>query len=252
MIIELTKDILDSLSTTERAVIRFINEHENQLPELSIVDIANETYTSPATVSRAVRKCDIDGFNELRYRLTIEDKSKEIQNIGEIVNKSLIEAQSVIEHISLPTVLNLIKDLEQTSCIYVLARGLTENVGQEFSFKLQLLDFNSFFISDPNIMEIKSREMKETDTIFIFSMNGYTEELINSAQNAQLCGAKVFVCCCNKESPLIELADHAIIGYKHQHRAISTYEVSSRLPLYIISRIIFDYMNLDQNELNQS
>lgn len=246
MIIKLTKEILERLSKTEREVIKFINENEEHLSELSIVDIAHETYSSPATVSRAIRKCNVHGFNELRYRLTVQDENNEIQNIGEVMNKSLIEAQRVIEQISLPTIINLIKDLDNASRIYVFARGLTEYVGQEFSLKLQLLDFETFFISDPNIMKIKTKNMKESELLLIFSLNGLTEELVKSAENANLCGAKVAVCCCNKKSPLIELADHNIIGYKHHHQAISTYEVSSRIPLYMISRIIFDYINLEK------
>lgn len=50
MIIKLTKEILERLSKTEREVIKFINENEEHLSELSIVDIAHETYSSPATV----------------------------------------------------------------------------------------------------------------------------------------------------------------------------------------------------------
>ena len=247
MIIELTKAVLEKLSKTEQEVIRFINENERQLSELSIVEIAHETYSSPATVSRAIRKCNVNGFNELRYRLTLQDKSNEIQNIGEIMNKSLIEAQRVIEQISLTTVINLINDLKEASRIYVLARGLTEYVAQEFTFKLQLLNFEAFFITDPNIMQIKTKSMKKSELLLIFSLNGHTLELLHSAENANLCGAKVASCCCNKNSPLIELSDHYIIGYKHHHQAISTYEVASRIPLYMISRMIFDYINLEKN-----
>lgn len=51
---------------------------------MSIVDIAFETYSSPSTVSRAIRKCGINGFNELRYRLTEKEGNAQIQNMGEI------------------------------------------------------------------------------------------------------------------------------------------------------------------------
>ncbi|MEI3233821.1 MAG: hypothetical protein V8S33_05230 [Intestinibacter bartlettii] len=36
-----------------------------------------------------------------------------------------------------------------------------------------------------------------------------------------------------------------MIAYKHSHIAIKEFEVSSRLPLYIISRVIIDYMVLE-------
>ena len=57
MLIELNQEKSDRLSKTEQEVIKYINENEKKLSELSIVDIAFETYSSPSTVSRAIRKC---------------------------------------------------------------------------------------------------------------------------------------------------------------------------------------------------
>lgn len=242
MIIELNGDLINKLSKTEVEIIRFINENQHRLSELSIVEIAYETYSSPATVSRAIRKCGLNGFNELRYRLTVENKNNDIHNMGEVINKSFIEAQGVIEQISLPTLIEIIERLKDASRTYIIARGLTSYVAEEFTFKLQLLDFNVVFITDPNVMKIKSKNMKKSELLFIYSLNGNTKELVESAQNANLCGAKVVTCCCNKKSDLIDLSNSYIIGYKHNHSSISKYEVSSRIPLYMISRIIIDYM----------
>lgn len=54
MIIPLDTNTLERLTKTELEIIQFINSHEEELPELSIVDIAFETYSSPSTVSRAI------------------------------------------------------------------------------------------------------------------------------------------------------------------------------------------------------
>lgn len=54
MIIELSPKILENLSKTELEIVNFINDNEERLSELSIVDIAFETYSSPSTVSRAI------------------------------------------------------------------------------------------------------------------------------------------------------------------------------------------------------
>lgn len=79
MLIELNQEIMEGLSKTEKEIVVFINENEERLAELSIVDISFETFTSPSTVSRAIRKCGINGFNELRYRLTEKESDKNIQ-----------------------------------------------------------------------------------------------------------------------------------------------------------------------------
>ena len=64
MIISVDYEILKDLTKTELEIVKFININENRLSELSIVEIAEETFSSPSTVSRAIRKCKINGFNE--------------------------------------------------------------------------------------------------------------------------------------------------------------------------------------------
>lgn len=242
MLIEINNDIIKSLTKTELEIIKFINSNEDRLSELSIVDIAFDTYSSPATVSRAIRKCGVNGFNELRYRLTSKNKDDEIHNMGEIINKSFIEASQVVERISVTNVLSVINCLVEAKRIYVLARGLTEYVGAEFTLKLQLLGCNVIFIDDPNIMKIKTKSLNCEEVVFIFSLNGETEELIESAKNASACGAKIISCCCSETSSLIEYSNYNLIGFKHNHVSIKKFEVSSRVSLSMISRIIIDYM----------
>ncbi|MBE5982290.1 MurR/RpiR family transcriptional regulator [Lacrimispora sp. AGF001] len=243
MIIPLDTNIIGNLTKTEREIINYINGHEGTLAGMSIVDIAFETFSSPSTVSRAIRKCGLNGFNELRYRSGHKAKSEEIQNINELFNKTLIEAQAVHERISLTDILKVIECMKDAHQISVFARGLTTYVGQEFSLKLQLLGYDVFFSDDPNIMRVKASKMKEKDILFILSLNGQTPELILAAATASQKGNCVISCCCNPQSQLISYSNIALVGYKHAHQAIKEFEVSSRIALYMICRIIIDYIS---------
>lgn len=49
MLIEISKEIADRLSKTELGVVRFMNENENKISELSIVEIAFEPISSSLT-----------------------------------------------------------------------------------------------------------------------------------------------------------------------------------------------------------
>lgn len=247
MLIELNQEKTEGLSKTEQEIVKYINDNEKKLPKLSIVDIAFETFSSPSTVSRAIRKCGINGFNELRYRLTTKESNTQVQNMGEILNKSLIEAQRVLEQISLTTVLDIVNVMKGARRIFILGRGLTEYVSQEFTLKLQLLDYNAVFFSDPNIMRKKCGSLRSDEIVIIFSLNGRTPELIESAKNARMRNAKVITCCCNEDSELIGLSNYNVIGFKHEHDAIREYEVASRVALHMIARIIIDYLVEEQD-----
>ena len=115
-------------------------------------------------------------------------------------------------------------------------------MAEEFALKLQLLDYNAIAIRDPNIMKNKTKRLKSSEIVFNFSLNGMTEELIVSSENADLCGAKVITCCCNNQSPLRELSVGSLVGFTHSHKAIKEFEVASRVPLQIMARIIIDYI----------
>lgn len=240
MLIEITKEIAERLSKTEMEVVQFINNNEKNLPKLSIIDIAMETYTSPSTVSRAIKKCDISGFVDLRYRSSQKEDAK-ITAANEIMHQSLNEIQSIIGSVSATQILKAVDIIRQSEKLYILGRGLSEYVAEEFSMKLQLLEKDSMFIKDPNIMRIKSKKMQTNETIVAFSLNGYTPEVLESVENAKMLGAKVIVCCCNYQSPLIVGVDVALVGYSEPYTTLKEYEVRSRLPLYVISRMITEY-----------
>ena len=81
MLLPLTSETLASLTKTEREVAQFINQNEDRLSQLSIVDIAYETFSSPA-----IRKCRVNGFNELRYKLASGDQDHQVVEVNEILN----------------------------------------------------------------------------------------------------------------------------------------------------------------------
>ncbi|KLE15493.1 MurR/RpiR family transcriptional regulator [Clostridium sp. C8] len=243
MIIEVDSDILKKLTPSERSVVDYINSNMNKLSNMSIVDVAEESFTSPATVSRTIKKCGFDGFSELRYKVSaMEGYNKDSKKVNEILGKSLIEVTKTIENISITNVLNVVKIIKESKRIYILARGLTELVAQEFNLKLQLLGYNTFLIVDPNIMMKICKTIDIDDVVIAFSLRSETKEIIESVKSAKNAGAKVVTCCCIRKSILEEYSNVVLIGYKQSKTSIKEFEVTSRLPLYIISRAVIDYL----------
>lgn len=243
MIIEVSNDIFEKLTPTEKSVVDYINSNANKLSNMSIVDVAEESFTSPATVSRTIKKCGFEGFSELRYKVSAkEEHNYDSKKVNEILGKSLIEVTKTIENISITNVLNIVKIIKESKRIYILARGLTELVAQEFNLKLQLLGYNTFLIVDPNIMMKICKTIDREDVVIAFSLRSETKEILESVKSARKSGARVVTCCCVRKSILEEYSDVTLIGYKQSRTSIKEFEVTSRLPLYIISRAIIDYL----------
>ncbi|WP_196593456.1 MurR/RpiR family transcriptional regulator [Pectinatus sottacetonis] len=250
MLIKIDYNFHEHLTDTEKQVINFINANVKKISSMSIMDIAEQTYSSPATVSRTIKKCGISGFAELRYLLTKKmNTEKQSIEINEIFNKSRLEVTNTIDHLSIDTILKIVKEIKKAKRIYLLSRGLTELVAQEFSLKLQILGYNVFSITDPAVMEKVTDEIKQDELCFIFSLSGMTKELVSSAENAASLGARIVCCTCGeRNAPLVKLSQVAVFGYKHQHVSIKNIDATSRFPLYVLSRIIVDYLILQQQK----
>lgn len=246
LLIELAKDIEEKLTMSEKIIVNFINENESKMMNMSIVDIADLTFTSPATVSRTIRKIGMNGFTELRYRLLNQNKQDTetlaYQGVNRILEKSLIEVSRTIENISLRDIIEIVNAIDGAKRIYLLARGLSELVAQEFDAKIKLMGYNAFLISDPNIMVKLAKNIKQDELVIAFSLRGETDSIVEAVRNAKENGVKVIGCGCEKNSTLNSLADIMIVGEKHRDISIKEFEVTSRIPLQVISRVIIDYL----------
>lgn len=252
MFIKITDNLSNKLTTSERMVVDYINNNENKLATMSIVDIADATFTSTATVSRAIKKCGLKGFTEFRYRLLSDNKDNKnyeaYKGVNSILEKSLMEVSRTIDNISLKDIVSVVNTIKSTKRVYIIARGLTELVAHEFDYKLKLLGYNSFLVTDPNIM-VKITEKLDGDVVLIvFSLRGETQSIIDACKNAKKQNCTIISCCCEKQSTLKELSDISIIGEKHKDISIKDYEVTSRIPLNVISRVILDYLINTVNE----
>ncbi|MGL5693394.1 MAG: MurR/RpiR family transcriptional regulator [Peptostreptococcaceae bacterium] len=243
MIIQLTNQEEQNLTTSEKMVVDFINKNQSKISKMSIVDIADNTFTSAATVSRAIKKCGLKGFSELRYKLIMDDSSNnEYKNINHILEKSLIEVQRTIENLSIKDIKDAIDLIKSSRRVYILARGLTELVATELDLKLKLLGYNSFLITDPSIMIKITQTLANEELVLVFSLRGSTEEIVQAVKNAKNQGCRVITCCCEKKSKLEKISDITLVGEKHTRISIKEYEVTSRIPLQVISRAIIDYL----------
>ena len=74
----------------------------------------------------------------------------------------------------------------------------------------------------------------------IISLNGHTEELVEAARVCQQNEVPVILLTTNGASPLARLSDITFVGYKSESSYFPDYEVRSRLPLQVISRILLD------------
>lgn len=75
--------------------------------------------------------------------------------------------------------------------------------------------------------------------IFI-SLNGETKELVEACKNFKINQISTITLTAGIDSSLAKLSEITLLGYKGSSSFFPDYEVRSRLPLQVISRIILD------------
>ncbi len=124
--------------------------------------------------------------------------------------------------------------------VYIFARGLSESSAQEITIKLQLAGKYVEFFSDPNIIKTISKKVKKDNIVIFVSLNGETKELVYAAKELQKNDVASILFTTNGKSSLAKLATLSFIGYETETNYFPDYEVRSRLPLQIMTRIFCD------------
>ncbi len=245
MLLHVSEQCKKSLTPSEESVIRFINANAHRIGELSIGQIAEESFTSAATVSRAIRKCGVQGIAQLRYQLASErTEQQESFLVNDILKKSYTECTNTIANIRSESILEITSLIRSASKIYIIAMGLTALVAQEFQIELQLLRFNTCLVTDSELIKRLKFLIGPTDLLVIFTVKNSTPHLVTAATIAKKQSAKVVTCCCIRDTALDDLSDVILYGESSPVIPDSQFGLQSRLSLNIMSRTIIEYFNL--------
>lgn len=225
MIFQIDKTIYEQLSETERYIVDFISQNEDKISYLSITNIADKTFSSPATVSRTIQKCGFKGIAELRYLISKEDKDKSKNvspyAINKLLDKVYQESTQTIENIPIPAILKAIDHINNAEKIFIYARGFTAMFAEHFQMYLQLMGY----------------------------VRNTTPELAQSLRVARHIGARTVVCCCKSMTELEKYADVVLIGHSNVIMEEKGLTVYSHLPLLIITETIINYLSTDAEAL---
>lgn len=243
MLIEMNHMTRKALTPAELSVIEYINGHGAEAVQLSITDLAETSCTSPATVSRAIRKCGFSGIPELRrYIATRISQFSAPYLMNEVLELSYKECVNTIENLRIPDVLKIVDLIRTANRIYVLARGITALAAQEFTFQLQLQNYTALHFSDSEIMKRIDKMAAAGDLIILMTAYNSTPEFEIAARLARRAGCRIVVLCCKAGTPLETYADVTLVGYSLPIVKGNRFNSGSRLPLQIFSRTIVEYL----------
>lgn len=245
------------LSDSEQYLWNYIERNIIEIPNYSIAELSVEATVSTATIVRTLKKKGYSGYADFKYKLKERRKlhedfsqfDQEDEGIRLVITKNEQEVMRTISMINIQKLEEAIRIITASRRLILFARGFSEMVAQEMMIKFQLTEKYCELFTDPEIIKIMSKKLSPEDAVLFISLNGETPELVNAAQNCQQHNIATLLLTTAGESTLTSLSDVALVGFKSDGSFFPDYEVRSRLPLTILSRILLDSYALRKKEI---
>ncbi|MFP7332305.1 MurR/RpiR family transcriptional regulator [Shouchella clausii] len=179
----------EELTVSEKRVLGYIMENQDQIPHIKINDLAEATFVSKTVIINLAQKLDFSGFREMKYYISqkiIEKMSA--QETSTVLYRENLK-QSIDKTFSLVTEDQLQKTaakIKAAKNVFIMARGTSKAVGYYFEHLLLTIGIQCIFIKDYNLSEVFTDFVAEDDIVIFISLSGDTKKIIDTAKKIHL------------------------------------------------------------------
>lgn len=263
---------LRNLPGAESEVRKYILKNSKKVLEMTVYDVANNSYTSPATVVRLCKKLDVKGFNQFKIKLATEIHGFTNMELDmlEVTNVSLndtpvmiidkittIERQSIEETRMLLDEKDLMKavdHLHNATIIDFFGVGASNIVAFDATYKFMRIGKNVACYQLYDRQYVQAVNADSTHVAVIFSYSGETKEMVEVLNELQKHGCYVITVTCSSANTLSKLADTSIY-VSSKEAVLRSGAMASRITqLYIVDILYalccqYDYDNVKEKVL---
>ncbi|MDR1606498.1 MAG: MurR/RpiR family transcriptional regulator [Streptococcaceae bacterium] len=247
---------MSNLTSSESHTWEVIQEHYERIPKITINELAELAHVSLSTVNRTVKKKGFLGYGEFRYSINKKKQSDSSGFSAEVlasIAKNEEELLFTIQNISANDVEKAVKLIDEADEITIFARGLTINVANELLSKLQLFHKPVNLYTDPKYIAYYAQFINQNGLVIALSLSGENHEINTPLSTVKRRKGKILSLTTNAESELTRLSDVNFIGYKSRLEVNHfDLDVHSRLPLFILERVLIDAYSIYRKRKSQS
>jgi len=245
----------DSLSNAERKVADyFLNNIENVF-NMPIAELAQETGVSKVAWVRFCKAIGFAGLKDLKKALFAQMHKKADENIAEPFSdvREIISINSLIEGIKQnsiraiqdttemldPTSLeNAAKAILNANTVRIFGVGASGIVGEDLHSKLMRINKNSYFSTDHHTQLTYASNMTSQDVAVLISMSGKTKEILEVLALAKQCQTPTIALTKYNKTPLALNAD-TVMYISAPEISIRSGAMSSRLAQLMVIDALF-------------
>ena len=185
---EKTSNSMTKLSHNEQTIMTYVIKNMQAVKNMSIRDLANTCFVSTTTIFRFVKKLGYKGYSEFITALSeTEAETRKIQipsiiekeNYSDSYLKNIVEAVKVITNEKYEKFDSI---MSRNPDIYIIAEGLSREVGQYFLRLLTTVGFNVIFPKESYEKNNVLKKIKKDDVILVLSYTGDNTAVVHEIE----------------------------------------------------------------------
>lgn len=227
------------LNKSDNEILSYCVRNNQKISGMKVQEVAQELYTSPASMIRFCKKLGFSGFSEFKAALRLELSGR--QDRGEKENGSvdfLKDVHKTLQLVQEDTVDRILELIHKSRQVEIYAAGSSRMVASEFVKRLQIIGKPAFCYDDSSLMNISARQVDENDLVIAISVSGETSLVIAAANMAKSRGAFILSLTDLGSNTLSDMADENI--YVNSTYFIKTdIKIRSRVQMLLVCEYMF-------------
>ena len=230
---------LPELSGEERSLAEYIMLNLEQVPRLSLVQLAESAQVSPSAVIQFCDDVGCDGFHALHTalseidsvaasvmfeRIDTFDLEHTVQSVFQNIERTLQQTLETLDRASMQQAVDAIAVAEH---VLILGLGTSASVAQELTYRLEWIGVNCGQYVDPHRQLMAATLLTERDLAIAVSHSGRTKSVVNALKLAKMRGARTMCITDFDHAPITQQADICICAV-HAENSLGVEMVATR------------------------
>lgn len=241
---------MSKLRDSEKKIIEFIEQNQEEIIHLSITEVAERSETSESSVVRLCKRLGYKGFQDLKINLAREviapekqineiiEKGDDVVTIKKKVFQSNIQAlYDSIEVCNDDEIRKAVDAISNARLIEFYGTGGSGTVALDAHHKLLKLGIKSFAYNDTVLQAMSASVLTNQDVVIGISHTGSNTDILDALKLAKEAGATIICITNSSKSPITKISD-IVLQTASKETLFRTDAISSRIAQLTIIDIL--------------
>ncbi|MFB3163860.1 MurR/RpiR family transcriptional regulator [Neobacillus sp. 179-J 1A1 HS] len=253
--------VKSKLRDSEKKIIEFIEQNQEEIIHLSITEVAERSETSESSVVRLCKRLGYKGFQDLKINLAKEviapekqileviEKGDDLVTIKKKIFQSNIQAlYDTLEVCNDDEIRKAVEAISKARLIEFYGTGGSGTVALDAHHKLLKLGIKSFAYNDPVLQAMSASVLTNEDVVIGISHTGSNTDVLAALKLAKEAGATLICITNSSKSPITNISD-IVLQSASKESLFRTDAFSSRIAQLTIIDLLVAAVANQQYEL---